>query len=82
MKTVKNLIKVTLIVNLILLLISCNEDSPVKVDTEKNAADIQEYISKLSYNPDQMLNVQAPGTESSNARQVVGGTPSRAAASR
>lgn len=70
MKTVKNLIKITLIVNLTLLLISCNEDSPVKVDTEKNAADIQEYISKLSYNPDQMLNVQATGGEESK-REVL-----------
>ncbi|MCB0748312.1 MAG: thiol-activated cytolysin family protein [Ignavibacteriae bacterium] len=75
MKTVKNLIKVTLIVNLILLLISCNEDSPVKVDTEKNAADIQEYISKLSYNPDQMLNVQATGGEESK-REVLEDTSS------
>ncbi|MCB0742826.1 MAG: thiol-activated cytolysin family protein [Ignavibacteriae bacterium] len=75
MKTVKNLIKVTLIVSLTLLLISCSEDSPVKVDTEKNAADIQEYISKLSYNPDQMLNVQSTGGEEST-REVLEDTSS------
>lgn len=62
--------KTNKIILLIIVLISyytasCTEEGPNEVDTEKNATDIQEYISKLSYNPEQMLNYQDTGGEES-----------------
>lgn len=44
---------------------SCTEDGPNEIDGKKNAADIQEYLSKLNYNPEEMLNYQDTGGEES-----------------
>ena len=66
MKKINNLLKTIIFAGLsIFLTVSCTEDSPTSVDTEKNAADIQEYISKLNYNPEEMLNVQQTNGEES-----------------
>lgn len=50
---------------LIIINIACSEDTPTGIDTEKNAANIQEYISKLSYNSEALLNYQNTGGEES-----------------
>ena len=70
-----NKFAISFILSLLFLLFcaSCSEDSPTTVDTEKNAADIQEYISKLNYNSEQLLNVQSTGGEDS-AKEVLDDT--------
>ena len=76
MKKINNLLKIIILTCMsIFFCISCTEDSPNEIDTEKNAADIQEYISKLNYNPEQMLNIQETGGEES-AREVLQDTSS------
>lgn len=47
----------------IFIIPSCSEDSPTSIDTKKQAADIKDYISKLSYDPESMLNYQNTGGE-------------------
>ncbi len=49
----------------IFIIPSCSEDSPTSIDTKKQAADIQDYISKLSYDAESMLNYQNTGGEES-----------------
>ncbi len=44
---------------------SCS-DEPTGIDTEKNASNIQEYLSKLDYNQDEMLNYQNTGGQESS----------------
>ncbi|MBK7981034.1 MAG: thiol-activated cytolysin family protein [Ignavibacteriae bacterium] len=56
---------ITLLIITLFLTSSCAEDGPTNVDPEKNAADIQDYISKLAYNPEEMLNYQDTGGEES-----------------
>lgn len=56
-----NLIIISIFI--IFLSLACSEDSPTGVDVEKNAANIQEHISKLSYSPETMLNYQDTGGE-------------------
>ncbi len=76
MKKINNLLKIIILTCMSIFFgISCTEDSPNEIDTEKNAADIQEYISKLNYNPEQMLNIQETGGEES-AREVLQDTSS------
>jgi thiol-activated cytolysin len=66
MKYLSKILKVTFFLfTIVLLNTSCTEDSPTGIDTEKNAANIQEYISKLSYNPESMLNYQNTGGQES-----------------
>ncbi|MCB9259115.1 MAG: thiol-activated cytolysin family protein [Ignavibacteriales bacterium] len=55
----------SILVVTLMIITSCSEDGPTSIDTEKNAADIQEYISKLSYNPEEILNYQNTGGEES-----------------
>jgi len=61
----KNLSKISLILLLIIIFIACSEDSPTGTATEENAANIQEYLSKLNYSPEAMLNYQNTGGEES-----------------
>ena len=76
MKKINNLLKLIILTCMSIFFgISCTEDSPNEINTEKNAADIQEYISKLNYNPEQMLNIQETGGEES-AREVLQDTSS------
>ncbi|MCW8848647.1 MAG: hypothetical protein OQJ81_01610, partial [Melioribacteraceae bacterium] len=64
MKKTNNLLKIIIFASIsIFFSVSCTEDSPNEINTEKNAADIQEYISKLNYNPEEMLNVQETSGE-------------------
>lgn len=71
MKKINNLLKPIIFAGLsIFLTVSCTEDSPTSVDTEKNAVDIQEYIAMLNYNPEEMLNVQETSGEE-YARDIV-----------
>ena len=43
---------------LIIIFISCSEDSPTGIDPAENADNIRDYIFKLNYNSDEMLNYQ------------------------
>ncbi|MDX1699516.1 MAG: thiol-activated cytolysin family protein [Melioribacteraceae bacterium] len=63
MKHLTQISKKIILLCLILALSSCTEDSPTGIDPEKEAANIQEHILKLSYNPEQMLNYQQTGGE-------------------
>ncbi len=54
-----------LLMAVLIISISCTEDPVTLIAPEKNAADIHEYISKLSYSPESMLNVQNIGGEQS-----------------
>ena len=74
-KTNKFVLSILFSLLVVLFSNSCTEDSPNEVNTEKNAADIQEYISKLSYNPEELLNVQSTGGEES-AKEVLEDTTS------
>lgn len=49
----------------VFIISSCSDDSPTGVDTQKQAADIQDYISKLTYDSESMLNYQNTGGEES-----------------
>lgn len=50
--------------------ISCTEDGPTSTDTAEESADIHEYISKLSYNSETMLNVQ-PTVGEESLKEIV-----------
>ena len=59
MKKSNNLLKIIIFAGLIIFVgISCTEDSPTVVSAEENADNIGDYISKLSYNSNEMLNYQ------------------------
>lgn len=66
----KNKLIASFLVLLSLLVISCNEDGPTGVDPAAESADIHEYISKLSYNPESMLNVQ-PTVGEESLKEIV-----------
>ncbi len=59
MKKTNNLLKIIIFASIsIFFSVSCTEDSPTGVSAEENADNIKDYISKLSYNSDEMLNYQ------------------------
>ena len=66
MKAKNRLIKNIVIISVFAFLyISCSEDSPTGIDPAENAAGIQEYIAKLNYDQETMLNQQDTGGEES-----------------
>ncbi len=59
------------IISIALLISSCTKDAPVETsDPSQNTASIEEYISKLNYNPETLLNYQNTGGQEA-ARDVI-----------
>lgn len=58
MKVIEKVKIILLFMSAILLFTFCSEDSPTGIDAEENAENIRDYISKLNYNSDEMLNYQ------------------------
>ena len=67
MKRIQNLIILTIFsIFIIIINTNCSENSPTEVSAEENADNIGDYISKLSYNSEEMLNYQQTGGLSSD----------------
>ena len=58
------------ILEILILVTSCTKDSSSGVDPVQNAANIKDYISKLNYSPEALLNFQDTGGQESE-RDVV-----------
>lgn len=69
MKT-KNKPSILFLLLLTFSFISCTEDGPTSTDPATESADIHEYISKLSYNSESMLNVQ-PTVGEESLKEIV-----------
>ena len=71
MKSKNHLVRKMLFISVFaIFLLSCSEDSPTGVDPAENAANIHDYIKKLNYSPESMLNYQDTGGEESSKTMV------------
>jgi len=71
MKThIKKALRILILPMFFAVYTGCSEDAPTEVDSNKNAADVHEYITKLNYNSESMLNVQPTSGEES-VKEVV-----------